>query len=140
VETLDQVAARLSDHERLETWNPNSGENSEFDWWAAIRKARVKNIAHFNELVGQFPPPDYREVELLALKTEFVLDSGDLNSTRDFAERAIKRARDGSWHRWVDGAQKRTAFSVLKRIDRTEGVARAREQFGTDLARIMRER
>ena len=49
-------------------------------------------------------------------------------------EQAITQSRDGSWHRWLDGAQKVIAFCALKEIDRAVGVRRAREGFSKDLS------
>lgn len=63
------MAARLSDHLHPEDWNPNPAENKEFDWWSAVKKARTQDLAHLNMLVSTFPPPDYREVDLLAWKS-----------------------------------------------------------------------
>jgi hypothetical protein len=134
VETLEQVAARLGDQEHPEAWNPNPDGNTGFEWWAAIRKAKVRNLAHLDTLVARFPPPDYRKVELFADKAELLLESGDRNAAREFAEQAISVARDGSWHRWFDGAQKRTGYGALKKVDRTAGASRARDQFAKDLA------
>ena len=134
METIDQVAERLSDPEHPETWNPNPGDNTEFDWWTAIKKTNVKGREHLDVLVATFPPPDYREVELLVRTADVLLRSSERNSAREIVERATARARDGSWHRWLDGAQKVTAYAALKRIDRGEGVRRAREQFSMDLS------
>lgn len=134
IETLGQIAERLSDPDRPEIWNPNPDENAKFDWWAAINKANIKDKQHFDSLVARFPPPDYREVELLALKAEVFLHSGNRNSARALIEQAIVRSRDGSWHRRLDSAQKVTVFRVLKKIDHAEGLERAREQFSKDLA------
>jgi hypothetical protein len=133
-ETMQQVAARLSDREHPERWNPNPTENAHFDWWAAIKKARVKNIAHLDRLVAAFPAPDYREVELLTRMATMFLETGDWNAAKRTAEKAIARAKDGSWHPWFDGAQKRIAFDVFKRIEHADGVSRGREQFFHDLA------
>lgn len=133
-ETMQQVAVRLSDHEHPETWNPNPTENAEFDWWSTIKKTKVKNPAHLDSLVAMFPVPDYREVEFLVRKAECWLEMGDRNAASQHTEEAISRAKDGSWHIWFDGAQKRTVFGLLKRIDHDEAVVRAREQFGKDLS------
>ena len=133
VETLDQIAERLSDPNRPDIWNPNPGENAEFDWWAAIEKANIKDEQHFDSLVARFSPPDYREVELLVRKAEVLLHSGNLKAAREMIEQAITRSRDGSWHRWLDSAQKAIVFRALKEIDHDEGLERAREQFSKDL-------
>ena len=106
-----QIAERLSDPNLPETWNPNPGDNTEFDWWAAISEANVKDEQHFDSLVARFPPPDYREVELLVRKVDVLLRSGKRNSARAVIEQAITRSRDGSWHLWVDGAPKMIVFS-----------------------------
>lgn len=133
VETLAQIAERLSDLNHPETWNPNPEGNTEFDWWEAIKKANVKDKQHFDRLVEMFPPPDYREVELLVRKADVLLHSGNRNSAKAVIERAIARSKDGSWHRWYDGAQKMIVFRALIEIDHAEGVDRAREQFSKDL-------
>ena len=134
VETLGQIAKRLSDPNRPDMWNPNPGDNAEFDWWAAIKKADIKDEQHFDNLVARFPPPDYREVELLVRKAYVLLHSGNRNSARAVIEEAITSSRDGSWHRWLDGAQKVIVFRALKEIDHAEGLDRAREQFSRDLS------
>lgn len=59
---------------------------------------------------------------------------GDRDTAKLLAERAIDLAKDSSWHRWLDGAQKKIAYGALKRIDSEESVSRARAQFGKDLA------
>ena len=133
VETVEEVAARLGDPDGPEKWNPNPNENDEFDWWAAIKCTKVKSLAHFDRLLGTFAPPDYRELECLARKAELVLELGDRVAARQLTEDALTRAKDGSWHRWIDGAEKRIVLTVLKRIDHAEGVARAREHFAADL-------
>ena len=133
IETVGQIAECLSDPDRPDRWNPNPGENAEFDWWAAIEKANIKDEQHLDSLVAKFPPPDYREVELLVRKAEVLLHSGNRNSAREVIEQAITCSRDGSWHRWLDSAQKVTVFRALKKIDRAEGLERAREQFSKDL-------
>ena len=133
LETLGQVAERLGDAKRTDTWNPSPQENAEFDWWAAISEADIKDEEHFNRLAAKFPPPDYREVEWLARRADVLLDSGNRDSARAVIEEAITRSKDGSWHRWVDGAHKVIVFRVLKRIDHAEGVVRARAQFSRDL-------
>jgi hypothetical protein len=134
METTDQVAARLSNHDNREEWNPNPTENGEFHWWSAVKKAKIRDMSHLNDLLSSFPPPDYRESDLLAWKSERLLEIGDREKAKLLAEQAINSARDGSWHRWLDGAQKKIAYSALKRIDKNESLSRARAQFGTDLA------
>jgi hypothetical protein len=133
-ETIDQMATRLSDEERQDAWNPNPNENSDFDWWAAIKVATLRGRGHLDLLVSRFPLPDYRAIELLARQAELLLDSDDRAAAMRVSEEAIDRARDGSWSYWRDGAQKMVAFASLKRVDRSEGVARAREEFAKDLA------
>ena len=134
VETLSQVAEHLSDPHRPDAWNPNPGDNSEFDWWAAIKAATIKDEQHFDSLVARFPPPDYREVELLVQKAEVLLRSGNRDSAGEVIERAITRSRDGSWIYWLDGAQKMVVLRALKQIDHAEGVRRARSLFSKDLS------
>ena len=134
VETVGQIAERLSDQNQPDTWNPNPKDNANFSWWDAIGKANIKNGQHFNNLVAKFPPSDYREVELLARRADVLLYSGNRNSARAVIEQAITRSRDRSWHRWFDGAQKMIAFRALKEVDCAEGVRRAQEQFSKDLS------
>ena len=133
-ETIDQVAARLSNHDNPGEWNPNPTENAGFDWWSAVTRAKINNMSHLNDLLLSFPPPEYKEIDLLVLKSERLQEFGDRYTARLLAEQAIDRARDGSWHRWLDGAQKKTAYGALKRIDPDESLSRARAQFGKDLA------
>jgi hypothetical protein len=133
-ETIDQVAARLSNREIPQQWNPNPAENAEFDWWSAVKKAKVIDMSHLNDLLSSFPPSDFREVDLLVWKSERLLEIGDRDTAKMLAEQAIERARDGSWHLWLDGAQKKTAYDALKKIDADESLSRARAQFGKDLA------
>ncbi len=134
VETLGQIAERLSDPSRRDKWNPNPEENTEFDWWAAIKEANVKDEHHFDSLVATFPPPDYWGVEALVRRAEILVHSGNRDSARPLIEEAIISSNDGSWHRWFDGAQKVTVFRGLKQVDHAEGVGRAREQFWRDLS------
>ena len=60
-ETLstDQVAARLSRANNPADWNPNPGENGEFDWWSAVKRASIQSLDHLNDLIATFPPPEY---------------------------------------------------------------------------------
>jgi hypothetical protein len=134
-ETLmtDQVAARLSKVDSPGDWNPNPAENGDFDWWSAVKRASIQSLNHLNDLIATFPPPEYRRVELLALKSDWMLANGDRHAARELAEQAIGAAKDGSWFRWWDGAQKKIAYSALQRVSRQEALARAREQFGKDL-------
>ncbi|HOO49919.1 MAG TPA: hypothetical protein PLK94_01375 [Alphaproteobacteria bacterium] len=133
LETIECVAARLSNYANPEQWNLNPAENSEFNWWAAIKKAKIKDVDHLNTLLSSFTPPEYREVELLVWKSEWLWKLGDHKKAKLLAEQAIERAKDSSWHRWLDGAQKKTAYSALKKIDVDESLKQAREQFGNDL-------
>ena len=131
--TIDQVAARLSRAECPGDWHPNPAENREFDWWSAVKRARIQNLDHLNDLLATFPPPEYQTVELLAWKSECMLASGDRHAARDLAEQAIEAAKDGSWFRRWDGAPKKVAYGALQRVAPQEAIARAREQFGRDL-------
>jgi hypothetical protein len=70
IETTDQVAARLSNHENPGAWNPNSQKNGEFRWWSPVKKTKIRDITHMNNLLLHFPPSEYREVELLVWKFE----------------------------------------------------------------------
>ncbi len=134
METINQVAARLSNHENKGGWNPNPAENGGFDWWSAVREAKIRDIAHLNDLLASFPPPDYRESDLLAWKAERLMEIGDRSTAVRLAMRAIESSRDGTWHRWLDGAKKRVAYTALKSIDQKEALSQARGQFGKDLA------
>lgn len=133
-ETIDQVAARLSNQNNPEEWNPNPAENTEFDWWSAVKKTKIKNLSHLNALLSAFPSPDYREIDKLVWKSERLLEIGDMDTAKQLAEQAIDLAKDSTWHRWLDGAQKKIAYGALKRIDANESLMRARAQFGKDLA------
>jgi hypothetical protein len=133
VQTMEEVAARLSDPLHPGEWNPNEVENKEFDWWAAIKKARITNREHLDELVSRFPAPDYREVELLARKSELALQAATPALAAELAEEAILLATDGSWHRWLDGAKKIVALRALIATNHEEGIRRAREQFTQDV-------
>jgi hypothetical protein len=134
-ETLstDQVAARLSRADSPGDWNPNPAENGDFDWWSAVKRASIESLEHLNNLIATFPPPEYRTVELLAWKSEWMSANGNRHAARELAEQAIKAAKDGSWFSWWDGAQKKVAYGALQRVAQQEALARAREQFGKDL-------
>jgi hypothetical protein len=132
--TTDQVAARLSITGDKSQWNPNPSENSDFDWWRAIKKATIKDQDHWDALLEMFPPPGYRNVELLALKSQRLFDAGDIAAGRQAAEEAFKRARDGSWLEWFDGAQRRVAYGAMKRFDNDSAEQAARKNFGNDLS------
>lgn len=134
IQTIEQVAARLSNNDNNKEWNPNPSENGEFDWWSAVKKAKVRDKPHLNGLLSAFPPPDYRDIDLLVWKSQKFLELGDLETARSLAEQAIDLSRDRSWHRWLDGAQKKMAYGALKHIDLDESLYRARAQFGNDLA------
>ena len=69
--TMREMSERLSDPKRADEWNPNADENAGFDWWSAIREARVENEAHLDRLIGAFPPPNYRKVEVLVLNPDY---------------------------------------------------------------------
>jgi hypothetical protein len=131
--TTDQVAARLSTADSPRDWNPNPAENGDFDWWSAVKRASIQSSDHLNDLIATFPPPEYRTVELLAWKSEWMLANGDRHAARELAEQAIEAAKDGSWFRWWGGAQKKIAYSALQRVAQQEVITRAREHFGRDL-------
>jgi hypothetical protein len=133
-ETIDQVAARLSNLGSIEEWNPNPTDNVGFNWWSAVMKAKIRDISHLNDLISAFPPSDYREVDIIDLKSERLLEIGDRAAAIRLAEEAIDRAKDGSWYRWMDGAQKIIAYKALKRIDVNKSISLARAQFGKDLS------
>ena len=131
--TTDQVAARLSRADNPVDWNPNPAENGDFDWWSAVKRATIQSLDHLDDLIATFSPPEYRTVELLAWKSEWMLARGDRHAARNLAEQAIEAANDGSWFRWYDGAQKKVAFAALQRVASQEAITRARKQFGRDL-------
>jgi len=134
IETIGQVAARLSNHENIGKWNPYPSENAEFDWWSAVKKAKIKDLSHLNDLLAAFPPPEYREVDLLDWKSEQLLEIGDYDDATLLAKKAIDEASDGSWHRWLDGAKKMIAYGALKRIDKDGSLSLALVEFGKDLS------
>ncbi len=131
--TTDQVAARLSRADSPSDWNPNPEENGDFDWWSAVKKVTIQSSDHLNALIATFPPPEYRMAEFLAWRSEWMLANGDHHAARQLAEQAIEAAKDGSWFRWWDGAQKKVAYRALERVAPQEALARAREPFGRDL-------
>src|ERR1039458_6207124 len=75
--TAEQVSIRLSDSDRQDLWNPNPSENDQFGWWTAIKGAAIDDIRHAERLIEAFPPPDYKDVDILAWKSEILLKSGD---------------------------------------------------------------
>ena len=81
-----------------------------------------------------FSAPEYRKAEFLAWKSEKLLEFGDRENAKLHAEQAIDCAKDKSWLKWYDGAQKKVAYGALMRIDKQESLFRARECFGKDLA------
>ena len=101
LETIEHVASRLSNYANPEQWNLNPAENTEFNWWSAIKKAKINDTAHMDALLSSFALPDYSQVELLVWKSERMLELGDCKMAKLLAEQAIKRAKDGSWHRWL---------------------------------------
>ena len=44
--SIGQVAARLSRADNPGNWNPNPAENSEFDWWSAVKRASIQSSDH----------------------------------------------------------------------------------------------
>lgn len=131
--TIGEVAARLGNPHAAEDWNPNPSDNREFDWWPAVERAKVVNREHLDRLVSAFPPPDYRDVDLVAWQCERLYELGDRPAARKMAEDAIVKSRDGSWFRWLDGARKVRAYKALGQIDPQAAKAQARAQFGHDL-------
>ncbi len=133
VRTQDEMAQLLSRALDSADWNPNPGGNGQFNWWQTIKKATIQSTEHLEALIATFPHPDSRKVEFLAWKSGVLLQIGDGAAALNLAEEAIGEARDASWFRWYDGAQKITAFAALKAINHDEAIARARAQFGLDL-------
>ena len=126
METTDQVAARLSDPDNPEKWNPNPADNAGFDWWPAVKKAKIRDMSHVNHLLSSFPPSEYMEIDVLDWKSERLLELGDRGAARTLAKQAIDDSKNASWHRWLDGAKKKIAYGALKRIDEKESLSRAR--------------
>jgi hypothetical protein len=85
--TTNQVAARLSRADSSGDWNPNPTENGDFDWWSAVKRASIQSLEHLDNLIATFPPPEYRRVELLAWKSDWMLANGDRHAARELAER-----------------------------------------------------
>jgi hypothetical protein len=133
VRTQKQMAQLLGQALDPAEWNPNPGDNDQFDWWQTIKEATIQSTEHLDALIAAFPHPDYRKVEFLAWKSVVFLRIGENAAALELAEEAIGEARDASWFRWYDGAQKITAFAALKAINRDEAISRARTQFGLDL-------
>ena len=131
--TVSQVSLRLSDPDQEEHWNPNPSENGEFDWWSAIKRAKIKTVTHAEKLLATFPPHDYREVDVLAWKSRVFVQMGDIVSARVAAQKAIERAEKGSWFVWFDGAQQLVAHAATKQFDEPKSLQAARELFGKDL-------
>lgn len=132
--TVGEVARRLSNDKRIDRWDPNPELNRQFSWWSAIEQSTIQSIDHFEQLLARFSPSDYRAVQLLALKSGVYFDAGNLLEATRLAEEAVEAAKDGSWFRWFDGAQKKIAYGALKRIDRDSAVISARNCFKEDLS------
>ena len=131
--TTDQVAERLSNPDQTQNWNPNPADNGEFDWFRAIRRTAMKDLAHLNAVLAAVHLPDYRDSEMLAWKSGEFLRLGDREKAKQMAEEALVRANTGSWFTWLDGAKLRVAYEALKPFD-TDVLEKAREHFGRDLA------
>ena len=134
VETLRQVAERLSDRRRADIWNPNPEDNTEFDWWTAIEEAEIEDEEHLEELLAAFPPPDYREVDALVRRVQVLARTGKRLAARKVIAETIARSTEGSWHEWLDGGRLMKVFGALKQVERREGVRRARERFWGDVS------
>ena len=132
-ETRDQVAKRLSENTEPEKWNPYPEENKEFEWWSAIKKAEIKSPAHLDAITSKFPPPEYQDVELLVWKSKWLLEFGNRKEAKQLAEQAIEQAKEGSWHRYHDRAEKKIAFEAIKTFAPEETLLQARDQFSKDL-------
>jgi hypothetical protein len=129
-----QLAIRLSNASRQDLWNPNPLANERFDWWNAIKEAEVKDVAHADSLLAAFTVPDYKNVEVLAWKSQVLLKADDRGAARRSAEQAIATADDGSWFTWLDGAKQRVAHAAMMQFDEEGTLNAARERFGTDLS------
>lgn len=132
--TIGQVAIRLSAPDEQAHWNPNSSENSEFDWWQAIKEATIKHERHMNALLSTFPVPDYRKVELHAWKSQCLFQLGDREAALREALEARSHAKDGSWIVRLDGGQQRIAYEAMKRFHENMVQEEARRIFGNDLS------
>jgi hypothetical protein len=131
--TIEQVAAWLGDPS-LEPWNPNPGDNTHFDWWNAIRVATIRDRAHMEAIERAFPAPAYRRAETFAWHSRCLAAFGQRGLALEACERALVAAKEGTWHRWLDGAPKITALRALKQFGTAEAIQRGRALFGNDLA------
>lgn len=132
--TARKVSKILSDKNCSKNWNPNPDENTSFSWWDAIKGAAIQDTEHLESLIAEFPPDDYRQVELLALRSRVELAEGNGSKALALAEQAVDLSSDGYWFKWLDGAQKIVAYDALKRIKPESAVCEARNIFGDELA------
>lgn len=128
-----QVARLLSDLSRAADWNPNPDANQMFDWWKAAERADIASLEHFETIIAAFPPRDYDDINVLALKSKVLYMAGDLSGAREMAELAIARSQGGTWYRNWDSAKKIVSYSALMAIDRQEALRQARIQFSKDV-------
>jgi hypothetical protein len=133
--TVRQVSRRLSDLRHQDQWNPNPSENPQFGWWEAIKGATVESVSHAEELLKIFSPPDYRDVDVLAWKSEVLLKTGDRIAAKDAAQEALRLAEKRTWFTRFDGAQKRVALAAMMPFDAAAATDAARNIFGDDLSK-----
>ncbi len=132
--TVGQVVAILSEADRQDHWNPNPSENGAYDWWPALKSARIRDITHLNNLVSALVIPDYKTVDLLAWKAQWYLKLGDPEAAKLAAADALDKAQSSSWFERWDGAQLRSIYAVLAELDDDASIDTARKRFGDDLS------
>ncbi len=133
--TARQMSVRLSDLQQEAQWNPNPSENHEFGWWEAIKGATIESLRHAERLLEVFPPSDYRDVEVLAWKSEVLRKTGDGTLAKDAAQEALKLAERRSWFTRYDGALKRVAYAAMIAFDASATRDAAHNLFGSDLSK-----
>lgn len=132
--TVDEIAQRLADAKDPASCDTNPNENTDFDWWAAIKKVNVKSRDQLNALVAAFPGKDYRKTESLIWQASQLFALGQKDDAWKLTEGIFASVKDDSWFRWYDGAQKREAYALLKMFKPDSAISAAREQFGKDMA------
>jgi hypothetical protein len=133
--TAKQVSVRLSDLQHEDQWNPNPSENDEFGWWEAMKGATIENIRHAERLLEVFPPSDYRDVDVLAWKSEVLLKAGDRIAAKDAAQEALRLAENRTWFTRFDGAQRRVGYAAMIPFDAAAITEAAHNSFGIDLSK-----
>ncbi len=131
--SLGQVARLLSDVNRTTDWNPNPEANQMFSWWRAAENADIADLEHFEAIFAAFPPRDYDEINVLALKSKVLYQAGDVTGAREVADLAIAKSQGGTWYKRWDSAKKIVSYSSLIAIDREVTLIQARTQFSKDV-------